>query len=127
MSVETLILLAFFVLVPLLQGLWAEVRKRNQPPTRPVQRDPSPAPLPPRVPREPTPPIPPLPALEGDRFDLHQAAPAREAVSPTPAASSGPRRGQRRVVSAALRTRLDLRRAITAATILGPCRALDPY
>ena len=28
MSVETLILLAFFVLVPLLQGLWAEVRKR---------------------------------------------------------------------------------------------------
>jgi hypothetical protein len=128
MSVETLILLAFFVLLPLLQQLLAQARERNRPTPQPADLGPLPTPPPAaRVPREPPPPIPPLPALEGDRFDMHQAAPAREAVTPATSASSGPRRGRRRVVSAVLRTRLDLRRAITAATILGPCRALDPY
>lgn len=128
MSVETLILLALFVLLPLLERLVRHVRERNRPTPQPTHRGPLPtSPPAARVPREPTPPIPPLPALEGDRFDMHQTAPAREAVTPATTASSGPRRGRRRVVSAVLRTRLDLRRAITAATILGPCRALDPY
>lgn len=128
MSVETLILLAFFVLLPLLQRLLAQARERNRPPSQPVHRGPLPtSPPAARVPREPTPPIPPLPALEPDRFDMDQAARAREAVTLATAASSGPRRGRRGVASAMLRTRLDLRRAITAAAILGPCRAVDPH
>jgi hypothetical protein len=128
MSVETLILLAFFVLVPLLQRLLAHARERNQPTPQPAQRAPSPAPRPEApVPRVPAPPIPPLPALEADRFDNHRSASARQAVTPATAASNGPRRGRRPVASVILGTRLDLRRAVAAAAILGPCRAVDPY
>jgi hypothetical protein len=58
---------------------------------------------------------------------VNRSALSREAVTREPAVPSRPGRGRRPVVSAALRTRLDLRRAITAATILGPCRAVDPY
>jgi hypothetical protein len=128
MSVEALILLAFFVVVPLLQRLLAQARERNRPTPQPAHRGPLPTPPPAaRVPRVPTPPIPPLPALEADRFDMHPAARARDAVTPATAASSGPRRGRRGAVSAMPHTRLDLRRAITAAAILGPCRAIDPH
>lgn len=125
MSVETLILLALFVLLPLLQRLLAQARERNRPTPQPAHR--GPLPTSPLAAREPTPPIPPLPALEPDRFDMDQAARAREAVTLATAASSGLRRGRRGVASAMLRTRLDLRRAITAAAILGPCRAVDPH
>ena len=44
MSVETLILLALFVLVPLLQRLLAQARERNRPTPQPAQRAPSSAP-----------------------------------------------------------------------------------
>ena len=128
MSVETLILLALFVLVPLLQRLLAQARERNRPTPQPAQRAPSSAPRSEApLPRVPTPAIPPLPTSETDRFDMHQAAPAREAVTQATAVSSRPRRTRRTVASAPLRTRLDLRRAITAAVILGPCRAVDPH
>ena len=127
MSVETLILLAFFVLLPLLQRLLAEVRERNRPTPQPPQRGPSPTPPPAaRVPHVPTPAIPPLPAFEADRFDMHPPTPPR-AVTQRVAESSHPRRGRRRGASAMLRTRLDLRHAIVAAAILGPCRAVDPH
>jgi hypothetical protein len=127
MSVETLILLAFFVLLPLLQRLLAQARERNRPTPQPAHRGPLPtSPPAARVPREPPVPIPPLPALEAARFGMHQAAPAREAT-PAPAALIGPQGGLRGVASAMLRTRLDLRRAVTAAAIIGPCRAVDPY
>jgi hypothetical protein len=128
MSVETLILVAFFVLVPLLQRLLARARERNQPPSQPAQRAPWSTPRPEApVPRVPTPPIPSLPALEPDQFDMYRSAAAREAVTPATAASNGLRRGRRPVGSVILGTRLDLRRGIAAAAILGPCRAADPY
>jgi hypothetical protein len=128
MSVETLALLAFFVLLPLLQRLLAQVRERNQPTPQPAHRAPLSTPRPEApVPRVPTPPIPSLPALEADQFDVNRSAPAREAVTPATAASNAPRRGRRPVASVILGTRLDLRRGIAAAAILGPCRAAEPY
>jgi hypothetical protein len=127
-SVDVLVLLAIFVLVPLLQRLLAQARERNQPPPQPAQRGPSPTPPPAaRVPRVPTLPIPPLPAPEAERLDAPPPAPARRAANTATAVSSDPQRGRRRVALPALRTRLDLRRAITVAAILGPCRAVDPH
>ncbi len=106
MSVEQLLFLVLFVLIPLFNILRRVLTKRPPPVPAPVRVEPMPA-LPPR--RE----LLPVPAL------AHP--PARETTAERrPAPVAEPRRRKPYLHSS------DVRRGIVIMTILGPCRALEP-
>jgi hypothetical protein len=127
MSVETLVLLALFVVLPLMQQLLRAIRQQNQRFPEPAERRSS------ETLTRPPPPelaVPPLPDTT-----LHGASDALLASGHVPAPDTGrpvtlaltPHRtmGQRTAVG--LRSRRDLRRAIVLVAILAPCRASSPY
>jgi hypothetical protein len=123
MSVETLVLLALFIVVPLIQQLIRATRQRNQ-------RLPEPSETRPRATLARTPPpevtVPPLvdgaPPAASDATPVYAPVSAvhaggRVAITPTPHFTLG----QRAAVD--LRARRDLSRAFVLVAILGPCRA----
>jgi hypothetical protein len=154
-SIEGLLFLVFFVVVPLIQQ-WRRAQKNKEqarqpregvPPTEwdendgedagwePPVRHPPPAPPPPP---EPAPPArPPVPAPARDRpRDRRPSRPVRPLVharTPTSddlvlaARAARVHRRQPRLSAAGLRSRVDLRQAILQMTVLGPCRGNLPY
>jgi hypothetical protein len=108
MSVEFFLLLAVFVLLPLIQRFLQAARERDArtPPER-TERLPEPTP----AARPPT-----IPVLR-----------PRPHVAEAPVMLAPPQRRARRAPAAGLSHRLDLRRAIVLMAILGPCRAHDPH
>jgi hypothetical protein len=127
MSVEALVLLALFIVLPLIQQLIRATRQRNQRFPEPAER------RPPRTLVRTSPPELAVPLLPDTTS--HAASDAMLASAPVPAPHVGgpvtialtPHRtmGQRTAVG--LRTRRDLRRAIVLVAMLGPCRASSPY
>jgi hypothetical protein len=127
-SVEALVLLALFIVLPLIQQLIQATRQRNQRPPEPAGRQ-----GPGRLARTPPPPelaVPPLPdttphtASDAISVGGRISAPAgggAVTLAPTPHRTMG------RGTTAGLRTRRDLRRAIVLVAMLGPCRASHPY
>jgi hypothetical protein len=156
MSFETLLLIVFFLVMPLLERLMKALRERqassakttDAPPfedgsRRPLPRRPGVRPSAPGAPRAapdraaPRPPAAVAPPPEGR--SLEAAALARREATTTPEGTFvvrdlGARAAERRRPTARLkrRPRLNLRRpgslraAVIAQTVLGPCRALQP-
>jgi hypothetical protein len=127
MSVETLVLLALFIVLPLIQQLIRATRRRKhrlpeptemRPPTKLARMPPPEVSVPPLVdatppaPSEATPASAPMPAPH---------AGGRVTITPTPHRDMGQR------TAVGLRTRRDLRRAVVLVAIVGPCRANGPY
>jgi hypothetical protein len=127
MSVELLVLLALFIVLPLIQQLIRATRQQNQRIPEPAERRPS------RTLAR-TPPselaVPPLP----DTIS-HAASDAMLANAPVPAPhvrgpvtiALTPHRTMGHRTAVGLRTGRDLRRAIVLIAMLGPCRASSPY
>ena len=115
MSLEGLLLLALFILLPLIERL-----------LRAARRPEGDAPIPPPAPRRQAPIDAPA-ALPADSSP-EPAGPAPRRPPRPPLAATGPPRAVRRAGSVEeLRTPLALRRAVVLATILGPCRAVAPH
>lgn len=135
MSLELLLLIAIFVLLPLLQQLLDAVRRRNEqtpdragPPTAsqhqpaleeslpaahaPLQRPPEDRQLPATARQKSSEPM-----TTSERMPARSAA---TSVTPDPAVL---RRARRSRAVASLRNPPGLRRAFVLMTILGPCRA----
>jgi len=111
LSIEQLILLALFVLVPLVNLLARWVRRRTEPGERPpeeAKQEPEPVPfrLPPRI-LVPTPVEP------------------RRVEPPRPAAPTPPPGLRRRGPMLQLSGPADVRRAVMLMAVLGPCRGLE--
>lgn len=127
MSVETLVLLALFIILPLIQQLIRATRQRNQRFPEPAER------RPPRTLAHTSPPELPVPPLLNSTS--HPASDAMPPSAPVPAPhASGPvtitltpHRTMEQRTAVGLRTRRDLRRGIVLVAILGPCRAHSPY
>jgi hypothetical protein len=127
MPVETLVLLALFIMLPLIQQLIRATRQRNQ-------RFPEPAERPPPGTLARTSPsdlaVPPLLDTAS-----HAASDAMPPSAPVPAPHVGgsvtatltAHRTIEQRTALGLRIRPDLRRAIVLVAILGPCRANSPY
>ena len=125
MSVETLVLLALFIMLPLIQQLIRATRQRNQrlPEPTEMRRPTTPSRTPvvtvpplvdatPHAPSDAVPPSAPLAAPHSG---------GRVTIMPPPHRTMGQRS------AADLRIRPDLRRAIVLVAILGPCRANSPF
>jgi len=135
MSLELLLLLAVFVLLPLLQQLVRAVRQTDQgtPERAGAQPDdedqsaieelqlPADAPLP-LAPAGPRLPATARHKLSEPLTELERT-PTREAAGPLALAPTAHGSGRRHTVVAGLRNPRGLRRAIVLMTILGPCRA----
>ena len=128
MSIETLILLALFIVLPLIQQLIRATRQRNHRPPEPTEMRP-----PRTLARTPQPELtvppplvdatPPAPS-DATRASAPVSAPhagGRVTITPTPHRTMGQR------AAVGLRTRRDLGRAIMLVAILGPCRANNPH
>jgi hypothetical protein len=127
MSVEALILLALFVVLPMIQQLIRATRDRNQSSPQTAERQ-----SPGTLARTPAPELaaPPLPDPTLDAaYDALLASdhvPAPHTGRPVTLAPT-PRRTTGQHTAVGLRSRRDLRRAIVVAAILAPCRASSPY
>jgi hypothetical protein len=127
MSVELLVLVALFIVLPLIQQLIRAPRQQSQRFPEPAER------RPPRTLARTPPPelaVPPLqdttPHATSDAMPASAPALALHASGPVTIALTPHRTvGQRTAVG--LRTRRDLRRAIVLVAMLGPCRASRPY
>lgn len=154
MSLEGLLFLVFFVVVPLIQQ-WRRAQQKKEQARLPREGVPpaewdeddvaeagweTPVRLPPAPPPAPAPPPParlPVPApVRARPLDRRPARPYRPLASSRSAASEDPvvaaraarvHRRQPRLSAAGLRTRADLRQAILHLTVLGPCRGNLPY
>jgi hypothetical protein len=141
MSIELLVLLFVFIVLPLLQQLIRAARQRDQPTPRRTPAQPPSAyepemeeweemeemEPPPRVLLPPAPAVPWLPATEQHKLFEAMTVPARpparaasRLATPAPAARRSARRHK---LVASLRKPRDLRNAFVLTTILGPCRA----
>lgn len=131
MSLEAVLLLAFFILLPLIERLVRSARQRHQvrSEARPIPTSPTavPVPQPPGgAQSQHAPAGPPLPAYVPEMVSIEVApvpSVTRHASRGTPLVSDR-RRGRRRL-SAVLRGPRDLRRAVVLMTVLEPCRALE--
>ena len=127
MSIETLILLALFIVLPLIQQLIRATRQRNHRPPAPTEmrppRTPARTPQPELTVPPPLKTTPPAPS-DATRASAPVSAPhagGRVTITPTPHRTMGQR------AAVGLRTRRDLRQAIVLVAILGPCRANSPH
>lgn len=123
MSVESLILLALFVLLPLIERLVLAARRRRE--QAMAERPEAELELSPfMMPEEP-----PLPVLMPPPLAPAAARPEPVTATPRQRASQRPAvvAARARAASAGSPYRRDLRRAVVMAAVLGPCRALSPY
>ena len=152
MSIESLLLVAFLIVIPLLERLVRVLRSRNLP--RPADLAHVPPPPPPTPPRPPVPEIapdafgasepaevhghtvPPTPASPpplaarspaAERFSSRERTRARRGSEALPAAPVfvAPAPQSRRHGTSRLGITAELRRSIVLMSILGPCKALD--
>jgi hypothetical protein len=126
MSVETLILVALLIVLPLIQQVIRATRERSQHFPAPAERR-----SPGTVARTPPPElaVPPLPDTKPPvASDAPASAlpPARQGGGPLTIALK-PQRTMEQQAAVGLRARRDLRRAIVLVAMLGPCRANSPY
>jgi hypothetical protein len=127
MSVETLVLLALFIVLPLIQRLIRATRQRNQRFPEPADERP-----PGTLARTPRPELAVPPLLDtmshaaSDAVPLSARVPATHTGGPVTIALA-PHRTMEQRTTVGLRTRRDLRRAIVLVAMLGPCRASNPY
>jgi hypothetical protein len=129
MSLETLLLLAFFILLPLIERLLRAARQPDggaegtagevpRPSSRPEIRVPMPR-------RQPPVDAAPPPTAEAAPVSVRAAGQTPPQVA---LGTPGARRATRRaMLQADLRAPLSLRRAIVLMTILEPCRSLAPH
>ena len=128
MSIETLLVVAFLIVLPLLEWLVRALRERT-----PQGQDAPPASLPHP---EPVPVAAPLPAAvlppppprhpQTERVSAGERVRASRAVQQAAAAPMHPRKvtpARRHPLS--LSNRAELRRAVVLMTILGPCKAVE--
>jgi hypothetical protein len=119
MSLEQVLLLAFLVALPLFHYLTRLARQRNELPNQAEG-------LPPSAHR---PPVqeqqPPLPRSARRTASGAMTAPAQETDALMNSTAGRSARRGRAVVG--LGNRFDLPRAIVLMTLIGPCRAMDPY
>ena len=108
-SIEPIILLIIFILIPLANYVLERTRRRFEPPT------PSRQPMPDMGMRRQAAPVP-TPTSSAPR-ERAQVAPPNRILAPSRS------RWSRKTL---FRTRRDVRRVIVAMTVLGPCRAYDP-
>ena len=138
MSIELIVLLFVFVVLPLLQQLIRAARQMDQGTTgrgaaetaseyEPETEEWEELETPPRVLLPPTPTVPRLPAREQHKLFEAMPVPARPSAqtaaklaAPAPAAHLSVRRHK---LIASLRNPRGLRNAFVLATVLGPCRA----
>lgn len=130
MSIELLVLLAFLVLLPLIQSLLAAARPRD--PLAEGAAQPVPDPNAGEVSRSPARPRPgPASAvlqLPEAASPTARGAESRAPRSAGPVEAEMPRSSTRRPVAVpGLRNRLDLGRAMVLMAILGPCRGANPH
>jgi hypothetical protein len=128
-SLELLLLLAAFVLLPLIQQLLRAAQAREPPTPEPAEKRPPRPPVqaPPRTLAVPPPPGAARDAAS-DALIARGRTPALKTAGPvTPALTPHRSARRRRAAALGLRNRLDLRRAIVRMAILGPCRAMSPY
>lgn len=133
MSLEALLLLAFLLLLPLIERLVRSARQRQERTRVRSEARPIPTSLTAvRVPQSKgaqshhAPTGPPLPAYVPAMASIEVApvpSVTRDASRGTPFVSD--RRRGRRLLSAVLRGPRDLRRAVVLMTVLEPCRALE--
>jgi hypothetical protein len=126
MSVETLALLALFLVLPLIQLLMQARRQRSQPGSEQADRRSAAArgrQVPPGSVVQARPDTP-LDAVT-DALGAGTGTPAHPRRSVTPASRSD--RIMRPLTATDLDHRHGLRRAIVLMALLGPCRARDPY
>lgn len=154
MSIEGLLFLAFFVVIPLFQR-WMQAQRKKEQARRPHDGVPpigsddmddtdgagagweTPVRLPPPPPPPPPPARPPLPPPAPARvLSRRPSQPVRPLAQARTPASDGPvaaaraarvHRRQPRLSAAGLRSRADLQQAILQMTVLGPCRGNLPY
>jgi len=122
MSLENLIVLALFVI-----GSLAELIRawKNREPRQPeLPRRPAPARTP--APPSPRPPLPERPTILHTPMPLPVTPPPPVRGEPPVVAARAPLSRPRSSVSR-FHGPADLRRAVVAMTILGPCRAASPY
>jgi len=103
-----ILLLLFFIVLPLVNFLLQRVRKRRE------HQSPQEKPVEPMLRREQTTPPLPTPRAAGNR------------VHGSPARSVTPLARHRLTKRSLLGTPRDVRRGIVIMTLLGPCRAFDP-
>jgi len=148
MAIETIILLALFTLVPLMEQWWRTRRERRERARRRAQGlppTPPSVPLPPPIPRVPPGHVPlPTRARDGDDDDeededeapvvVIRRPPARLPVRLRPLSADAARRAEVALpVSRQRRRRYRFmgreaeRHAIVAMAVFGPCRANEPY
>ena len=106
-SLEPIIVLIIFILIPLANYVLERMRRRFEPP------NPRRQPMPDMGVRRQAAPLPAAPANR----EQAQPAPPDRILTPSPG------RWSRKTL---FRTRRDVRRVIVAMTVLGPCRAYDP-
>ena len=133
MSIETILFLAFFLLVPLIERLIRAQRERQ--PAEEERQAPPALPRPERQPRRREPAIEARGPLEGVPTPAAPAgtrgerAPQRYRRDARAEISAGGQRPQAKPRTppalAGLRNRRELRRAVVLMTILGPCRAVE--
>ena len=123
MSIETLVLVALLIVLPLIQQVIRATRERSQHFPAPAERRP-----PGTVARRPPPElaVPPLtdtkPQAASDAMPASALALARQGGGPLPI-SLRPQRTMEQQTAVGLRAPRDLRRAIVLVAMLGPCRA----
>ena len=138
MSVESLVLIAVVFLLPLIQFVVRAVREADRRVTMqpelppPATNQSAKQQARPRGPERGAPAVPPLPAefrhTSPDRKATHKRRPMRDETSQAATSRQTAGRSVRRPLSAMrVNSRSGLRRAIVLLTILGPCRANDPY
>lgn len=132
MSIELLILLFVFIVLPLIQQLLRTLQERDRGgseradrPRPPVRRPTMPAPQPAAHVPPPHAPKGPRPLHERHAVTAHPRPPRRDTPSLV-SASTARRAARGNGAIKRLRNPFGLRRAIMAMTILGPCRAISP-
>ena len=128
MSIEGLLFLAFFLLLPLIERLLRAARRpdgdapdREAQVPRPASQPSMPPPTPQRQAPTDAPVLPPA-----DIPPVPDSPAPRRSPRPPLAAAGTPRTGRSGSLAEELRTPLALRRAVVLTTILGPCRAVAP-
>ena len=130
MSLEFLLLLAVFVLLPLIQQLLRAARRRDPGAPERAERRPLRTPQAPThaLPKLAIPPLPDMaPDATPDAMTAYGPSSARETAALVTLVLPRHRSTRRRTAVVDFSKRLDLRRAIVLTAILGPCRAVNPY
>lgn len=130
MSIEAVLLVVAFVVLPLIQQLRQGARKQEDvptvalPPGVPQPQVPASIPLvtAPSAPRQPQPRRRPL----QERTTPAEQQPLDDAVVPARVSEPRQRVARRQSILAELRTPAGLRRAVVLRTVLEPCRASTP-